>query len=142
MAAAEQPGGTVYESANRPLRDHRRRVWQVAVRASAFYLDLIVALAILSGTVLTSAQSSQVRAPTHDRYIGDEKCLACHKEKDLCLRTAHHLTSRLPTKESVLGHFSAGANVLKTSNPDLIYHMDATSDGFYESAVQGPPNDP
>ena len=114
----------------------------MAVKASAFYRDLIVALVILSCTVLTSAQPSPVRAPTHDRYTGDQKCLSCHKEKDSYLRTAHHLTSRSPTRESVLAHFSAGANVLKTSNPDLIYHMDATSDGFYETAVQGPPEDP
>jgi hypothetical protein len=37
----------------------------------------------------------------------------------------------------VKGDFSNSANILKTSNSELFYRMDSTSDGFYETAIEG-----
>lgn len=74
-------------------------------------------------------------------YAGDAKCLSCHQDQKTFWKTAHHLTSRLPTEDSIAGKFSEGANLLKTSNPDLYYRMERTKDGFYQTAVLGvPPN--
>ncbi|HEY3974644.1 MAG TPA: multiheme c-type cytochrome [Candidatus Sulfotelmatobacter sp.] len=61
----------------------------------------------------------------------------CHqKEAQAYAETAHHLTSRLPSKNSIAGKFTPGSNVLKTSNPYLSYSMTATRDGYFESAVE------
>lgn len=71
--------------------------------------------------------------------VGDDACLSCHEEKKTYLVTAHHLTSRLPTKDSIAGKFGAGENILKTSNPNLFFRMDATGNGFQQTAVVGTP---
>lgn len=76
-----------------------------------------------------------------DSYVGDSKCLSCHTDKQSYLQTAHYLTSRLPTQQSIEGSFRPGQNILKTTNPDLSFKMDASATGFTETAVIGvPPN--
>ena len=75
-------------------------------------------------------------------YVGDDACRSCHRQKvETFHNTAHYLTSRLPSKDSILGSFSPGANVLKTSNPDLFFRMEATEKGFFQTAVEGSPPD-
>ena len=76
-----------------------------------------------------------------DNAAGDSACLSCHEEKATFGETAHHLTSRLPTRESILGSFRPGENVLRTSNPGLYYRMDSAASGFYQTAVLGTPPD-
>ena len=76
--------------------------------------------------------------PTREEYVGDQVCGTCHQEKASSFHeTAHYLTSRLPDKASVLGPFTATDNVLTTSNPDLLFRMEETKDGFFQTAVQG-----
>jgi hypothetical protein len=73
-----------------------------------------------------------------DNYVGDEICGSCHRDKlNAFHQTAHYLTSRLPDKRSVLGKFTAEANVVKTSNPELFFKMEEKADGFFQAAVQG-----
>jgi hypothetical protein len=73
-------------------------------------------------------------------YIGDEACRACHLEKvQSYLKTPHHLSSRPPTQESILGSFAEGKNILKTSNHGLYFRMDAKADGFYQSSISAFP---
>ena len=73
-------------------------------------------------------------------YIGDAACRSCHEEKvDSFHRTAHSLTSQLPSEGSILGDFEAGNNVLKTSNPDLVFRMEAKNGGFFQTAIEGQP---
>ncbi|MFZ0037076.1 MAG: ammonia-forming cytochrome c nitrite reductase subunit c552 [Candidatus Acidiferrales bacterium] len=75
-------------------------------------------------------------------FLGDAACQECHQEISVTYaRTGHHLTSQLPTKESILGKFSDGANILKTSDPDLHFRMNAKENGFYETAVFWQPPD-
>jgi cytochrome c554/c'-like protein len=77
---------------------------------------------------------------SREDYIGDEACNACHQEKVQSFhRTAHYLTSRLPSKDSILGTFAPGANAPATSNPELSYRMDEKKDGFFQTAVFGIP---
>ncbi len=75
-------------------------------------------------------------------FVGDSACRQCHAPiADSYLRTNHHLTSQLPTKDSIAGKFTAGDNILRTGDPDLHFRMDARPDGFYETAVfWQPPN--
>jgi Cytochrome c554 and c-prime len=81
--------------------------------------------------------SSVRREPT-----GDAACRECHSAiAETFQRTAHHLTSQPPTKDSIAGSFVPGANVLKTSNPDLHFRMDVRPTGFFETAVFWQPPD-
>jgi len=76
---------------------------------------------------------------THTRqaYVGDAACRPCHEQVSRTFaETAHHLTSRLPSKNSIAGKFSPGSNVLHTSNPYLTFVMSTTKDGYFESAVE------
>jgi hypothetical protein len=91
--------------------------------------------------LLSVAASSKKEPIPLESYVGDNKCLSCHADKQSYLQTAHHLTSSLPSLESIEGSFRPGQNVLKTTNPDLSFRMDATATGFTETAIIGtPPN--
>ncbi len=88
---------------------------------------------------------SPVREETaaHARnFVGDSACRECHSAiSDSYLRTSHHLTSQLPSKNSIAGSFTPDSNLLKTSNPDLRFRMDDRATGFYETAVFWQPPD-
>jgi hypothetical protein len=71
----------------------------------------------------------------------DDQCLSCHKDYNTFFTTAHHLTSRTAARESILGSFAPGRNVLKTSEPELQYMLEARSDGFFQTGVLGTPPD-
>jgi len=73
--------------------------------------------------------------PQPIKPIGDEKCLVCHEKQKSYLSTAHHFTSRPATKESIAGKFEEGKNIVKTSEPDLHYQMEARADGFFQTAM-------
>lgn len=72
-------------------------------------------------------------------YVGDEKCLSCHPKQKEFPRTAHHLTSRPATRESIAGSFNPPKNVLKTPEPELQYRMEARAGGFFQTGVLGIP---
>ena len=75
-------------------------------------------------------------------YVGDAACRSCHREKvDSYLVTAHHLTSQPADQKSILGRFTEGDNILKTSNPELFYRMEANPRGQFQAAVIGIPPD-
>jgi hypothetical protein len=85
----------------------------------------------------SSVSSTERKFPPRQAYVGDDACRPCHNEEASSYReTAHHLTSRLPSKSSIAGKFTPGSNVLRTSNPYLTYEMSATKDGYFESAVE------
>jgi hypothetical protein len=80
------------------------------------------------------------QANPRENYLGDDACNLCHRDKiESYHQTAHYLTSRLPAKDSILGNFSPDENILKTSNPDLFFRMEAKDGGFFQTAVQGMP---
>jgi hypothetical protein len=86
--------------------------------------------------VQTNASVAEQASATRGDFLGDAACQECHQEiSSLYAHTAHHLTSQLPTKESILGSFTSGQNVLKTGDPDLHFRMNAKESGFYETAV-------
>jgi tetratricopeptide (TPR) repeat protein len=79
------------------------------------------------------------------KYVGDAACLSCHKGQSISYwQTSHHLTSQLPSKDSILGSFSGEASTLMTQrpsfapwNPGLYFKMEAKEGGYYETAVIG-----
>lgn len=101
-----------------------------AIAASSFTLAAIGA-AILVAALL---RPRPVRA---SNAVGDASCLSCHRQKATFEQTAHHLTSQVPTRAAIDGSFRPGENVLPTSNAALIFRMDSTVSGYYQTAVIG-----
>ncbi len=101
--------------------------------------SIIVAMAGFLGILNVAGQSNPHKSePARDRYVGDERCGSCHQEKLSAFhQSAHYLTSRLPDQHSIFGNFTADANVVTTSNPELFFRMDAKADTFFQTAVQG-----
>src|ERR1700678_4248422 len=59
--------------------------------------------------------------PQHEKYAGDPACLSCKQEQsNTYVHTAHHLTSQPPDKDSILGPFSDGSNVLMIADPATV----------------------
>ncbi|MBT9332973.1 multiheme c-type cytochrome [Paracidobacterium acidisoli] len=89
-------------------------------------------------------QAAGESSPDRARYVGDAACSGCHKDISLSyLHTAHHLTSQLASRISVLGPFEEPRNEVKViSSTDeflglpLLFRMEAKSDGFYETAYE------
>ena len=98
-------------------------------------------LVFAAAFVTLSGSPQQVNQPPANSYIGNDKCLSCHQDQKSYLRTAHHLTSQAATRDSIAGKFGQGENILKTSEPELHYRMEARKDGFYQTAVLGTPPD-
>jgi Cytochrome c554 and c-prime len=80
------------------------------------------------------------KQPATAAFLGDEACRSCHRQKITTYhKTAHYLTSQMAEKNSVVGTFNDGANVLKTSNPNLFFRMDSNQKGLFETAMWGTP---
>ncbi|MGC2636085.1 MAG: multiheme c-type cytochrome [Acidobacteriaceae bacterium] len=81
--------------------------------------------------------------PPASAYAGDAACAECHEaEARTYADTTHKGDSSVATQKTILGNFTPGQNVLRTSNPNLIFAMIAAPDGFYQGAVdiQNPQN--
>jgi Cytochrome c554 and c-prime len=107
----------------------------------------VFAFAMISAASPLTAQipdtpSRPAAVSSRNGFLGDTACRPCHSEiATTYLHTAHRITSQLPSKASISGSFAPGADVLKTSNPDLHFRMQARADGFYETAVFWQPPD-
>jgi hypothetical protein len=87
--------------------------------------------AIITVLLLSSLRSAAAR----ENYVGDDACRSCHAAQvDTFHQTAHYLTSAEPNEHTILGKFTAGDNILKTSNPNLAFHMEAKEGGFFQTA--------
>lgn len=110
----------------------------------------LLALAGLLLAGLPSAVSSFAKTePVPDRsdYVGDAGCLSCHERAYKGYETTpHHLTSQLPTSNSVLGRFRKGENTLTivdpavSSEPGLQFVMESKPEGFFITASSGWPS--
>ena len=106
-----------------------------------FFLLLLTALLFTSASPSTTGEPPATRAG----YSGDGACLDCHKQQALSyLHTSHRLTSRLAGKDSVLGSFTPGSNLLMivdpahtTSRPSLYFQMEQKNGSYYETAATG-----
>ena len=109
-----------------------------------FFLLLLTALLFTSASPSTTGEPPATRAG----YSGDAACLDCHKQQALSyLHTSHRLTSRLAGKDSVLGSFTPGSNLLMivdpahtTSRPSLSFRMEQKNGSYYETAATGSGN--
>ncbi len=101
-------------------------------------LLFVVGLVTSAQTQTPSASTAAPATPLRPNFVGDGACSSCHGAKaETFHQTAHYFTSRLPSKDSILGDFTPGANILKTSNPDLFFRMEQKGDHFFQTAVEG-----
>jgi len=126
-----------------------RRVLVLAMIAGIVLLAFRVSPRAQTTSVKAQSAASAQNAPTkpllvpRSEYVGDEACVHCHEDKaESYDKTAHHLTSQLANKKAILGTFGPGENIMRTSNADLHFRMEAKDDKFFETAVWGtPPNE-
>ncbi|MGC2404534.1 MAG: multiheme c-type cytochrome [Acidobacteriaceae bacterium] len=94
---------------------------------------ILAALLLLPAALCMALGEPKTNARTG--YMGDDACRSCHSAQvDSFHQTAHFLTSSEPTERSILGSFISPENILKTSNPSLVFHMEAKNGGFYQTA--------
>lgn len=66
-------------------------------------------------------------------FLGTDACQECHQEKhDGFVHTAHYLTSRWPSKDSIAGSFQESLNVLETKTPSVAFKMVERDNKFYQ----------
>ena len=81
---------------------------------------LLLLLLVLSRSLQSQQRLATAYVSNSSGYVGDQACLRCHQpETSTYFETAHHLTSRMPDQNSILGKFSDGANILRTSSPTI-----------------------
>jgi len=69
-------------------------------------------------------------------YVGDEACARCHQDEiDSYDKTAHHITSQVANKNTIVGTFGPGENTMTTTNPNLTFRMDEKGDEFFQTAM-------
>lgn len=104
-----------------------------------------VLLSLAIAALLTPAIHLSPNTRPRPGYVGDAACLRCHQQQSSSfIHTAHHLTSQLPTSQSVHGSFLSGSNTLtivdpaaNTVEPGLFFKMESRANGFFETAFTG-----
>jgi predicted CXXCH cytochrome family protein len=121
-------------------------------------LAMMAGIVLLAFPVLPRAQTPSAKAQSaasarntpkkpllvpRGEYVGDEACARCHEDKaESYDKTAHHWTSQLANKNTILGTFASGENIMRTSNANLHFRLEAKDAQFFEAAVWGtPPNE-
>lgn len=83
-------------------------------------------------SLLSGLFGSGKQAPA---YVGNAACVACHAaEAHAFSATAHARTTSLPSEETIHGKFTAGENILRTINPNLVFVMEAHDRAFFLTA--------
>lgn len=126
------------------FRWFRRRVAHIPRRGKKLFdLEARSRLLLFAAALVTLAgtpyQAYQPAASTG--FIGNDQCVSCHQDQKAYRETAHHLTSQPARRDSIAGKFVQGENILKTSEAELHYRMEAREEGFYQTAVMGTPPD-
>ena len=86
------------------------------------------------------AISAKPMTVPRSEYVSDSTCAQCHEDKFASYeQTAHHFTSQLANKDTIVGTFAAGSNTMTTANPNLMFRMEEKSDEFFETAIWGAP---
>lgn len=119
------------------LTDRRRRA---LLATMLFMIVLVAAVFGLIVHVGPAPQSShfdvggRMRVAATAGYLGSEACAQCHQDRfDTFRETAHFLSSRPATRETVLGSFSAKSNTLVTPAASVALEMTADEQGCFQS---------
>ncbi len=125
----------------------RRKPWLFGALFLMAVLRLVLALSDELGPSRVHAQISKrsYEAAPEARaavYAGEAACAQCHKQQSLDYSgTAHHLSSQIAERSTVLGSFASGSNILaiatpadSSQDPRLSFAMEAKPDGLYQTA--------
>src|SRR5579863_2987482 len=101
-------------------------------RAKIVHVFILAGFLLLRSAIgLASPKVGQSGTDRTD-YVGDVSCQKCHRDvAQNYQHTPHHLTSQLPTTDSVHGSFQNGTNSLvivdsaQSAEPGLQFQMDA-----------------
>ena len=105
-------------------------------RSRTFLLLILNCVLLAASAQAPRHPAASPKTPVDPAYTGDAVCAACHREEARTYaHTAHHLSSRTPTRQSIGGSFTPGSNVLTTSNSNLHFVMTESSHGFFQTAV-------
>ena len=104
---------------------------------------LRIAFALLA--TLFALAAPPVVAQMRAGYVGDAACTSCHRQASLSYQhTAHHLTSQLPSADSLPNRFFAGENLITIiapendlGEPSLVFRMSHTGSDYSETAITG-----
>ncbi len=106
-------------------------------------------IASAAAALLPQQQTSHRTRTERPGYAGDQACISCHQQESTSyFHTAHYLTSRLASRDSVLGSFKPGSNKLTiiapgnpAGEPALQFVMEEKDGKYFESAKTGWPDD-
>jgi hypothetical protein len=89
-------------------------------------------------TTPKAAPAAKPKTVPRSEYLSDSACAPCHKDIfDSYEHTAHHLTSQIANKDTIVGTFQPGANTMATANPSLMFRMDEKGGEFFQTAIWG-----
>lgn len=70
-------------------------------------------------------------------YVGPQACADCHRERVVeFLQTKHFQACREPKAEEMPKGFLPGSGRFASRDPQIVFEMTQTSQGFYETAIQ------
>jgi hypothetical protein len=82
-----------------------------------------------------SFSSPKGKKPEAGAFVGDGECSKCHRDKVTSYhRTAHFMTSSLPSEDTIHGSFKPGSDTLVTVNPNLYFLMEVNAKGYFQTA--------
>ena len=92
--------------------------------------------ALLPNQFKTGAYTRKPVFMKQEGYVGPESCKECHaKYYEGFIQTAHYHTSALANKDSILGSFEPGENVMKTKQPGFRFKLEAKEGNFYQTLL-------
>ena len=91
---------------------------------------IVIAVLFLSKCV--NKKTDNTDSLSYTSYAGSDKCMSCHKDiYDSHIKTAHYLTGRPATENSVMGSFEKDHNSHSYS-PELNVSMEKRDSGMYQ----------
>jgi hypothetical protein len=97
-----------------------------------------------SKTIPTKSADTMAKPRTVPRseYVGDASCARCHEDKFANYeQTAHHFTSQMAHRNTIVGTFAPGSNTMTTADPNLTFRMEEKSGEFFQTAIWEAPGD-
>lgn len=105
------------------LKRHKRKI--------SFLALLCLSVVVFNNCINEQKKSNDARG---EDYIGSAQCITCHRDiYNSYVKTAHNLSSRPASKQTIKGSFAKNANTLYY-RPALKVAMEQRDSGFYQVA--------
>src|ERR1700754_4505014 len=112
--------------------NHFLRYRHSAVTISVIGLCVFLLTQCISDDPAKSKKKTSGGPPDRSLFAGSEACANCHKEIYAShIHTAHYLTTRPATSETIKGSFQPGKNSF-TYDSGMVVTMEKTDSGYYQ----------